>query len=580
MIDKDLLEREEMLEDILDALEDGDFDEVEDMADEAIEVFPEDAFGYFYMGEALFLQYDYTEAAYYFQHAVSKALNNSAYIARLALVNAKLEEEEKAKILYKKVLQINPEHVDSMVALAVYALNDTHYETAGLWLDKAINLAPDNTEAYKIRSFLLETQGQYQLALNDLEFLMQRLGPDNSLYQQKLSILSYLNDDALIAALYQDWILHIPDNKSIYFKLASFEMERQSYVAAETALDCYIAAAKYGDFEIRDAYLMRAWAYYHQDKSTLAKDGFKKALDLNPKTTDAYVGLCNLMLAADQMDAAMSYLDIGINLLAEEAWPLSIKKVHLLIDSKLYDQANAILKGLNTHKDEEVQGLSYFLLGNLHQLKGDLFAAYQAWQAASDLYHSESDERIEMYCQEFVEQSLKAKESALLLDMQADFQENADSIVLQHFFGCFWAADVQLTASNNEMFAQIPSKMEKQILDLLSNICVAIQPQGILVLNPGYDAVRMLYQMVESSPNKTTITGIPLHAATEKEFEITWDGTNMLLKGFGDKDADIQLYLTPLKNKNQLPQKAQDDLNVYATAGELEYMGKAFNQSI
>ena len=56
MIDKDLLEREEMLEDILDALEDGDFDEVEDMADEAIEVFPEDAFGYFYMGEALFLQ--------------------------------------------------------------------------------------------------------------------------------------------------------------------------------------------------------------------------------------------------------------------------------------------------------------------------------------------------------------------------------------------------------------------------------------------------------------------------------------------------------------------------------------------
>ncbi len=38
MINKDLLEREELLEDILDALEDGDYEEAEDLADEAIEL--------------------------------------------------------------------------------------------------------------------------------------------------------------------------------------------------------------------------------------------------------------------------------------------------------------------------------------------------------------------------------------------------------------------------------------------------------------------------------------------------------------------------------------------------------------
>ena len=44
MTHKELLEREEMLEDILDALEDKEYDEVEDMADEAIESFPDEAF--------------------------------------------------------------------------------------------------------------------------------------------------------------------------------------------------------------------------------------------------------------------------------------------------------------------------------------------------------------------------------------------------------------------------------------------------------------------------------------------------------------------------------------------------------
>ena len=37
MTEKELIEREELLEDILDALEDGDYEETEDLADEAIE---------------------------------------------------------------------------------------------------------------------------------------------------------------------------------------------------------------------------------------------------------------------------------------------------------------------------------------------------------------------------------------------------------------------------------------------------------------------------------------------------------------------------------------------------------------
>lgn len=579
MTDKELLEREEMLEDILDALEDKEYDEVEDMADEAIESFPDEAFGYFYMGEALFLQYDYQEAAYYFQHAVAKALNNSTYIARLALVNAKLDENEKAQILYRKVLEINNEHLGSILALAVYALNDGVYSEAETLLNKAINIAPDYAEAYQVRALLAQVQGNFQAALKDIDFLMQQSAANYALLQQKITVLSANNQPKAILTACQDWIAKYPEDARAYFTLAGFQMTQKSYSAAVASLDQHISLAKYGDFEVREAYLMRSWAYLYQNKTEEATASFKKSLSLNPGSVEAYIGLCDCMLAQQQQQAAISYLDIGISTLQEKAWKLAAKKIDLLLEANSYQAVAETVAILTDHQEEEVQGIGYFCLGNSLQKQGDLPEAYKAWRKASDLYHVQAEECIDTYCQEFVEQELKVKEGALLLDMQADFTQNAQSKVLQQFFTKFWAADVKLTASKNEMFAQVPAKMEKQILELLSNICVAIQPQGILVLNPGYDAVRMLYSIEASQKNAVTIKGIPLHAASEKEFEISWDGKNMLLKGFGDKDADIILYLQAVEQAQDWPKKAYDALKIYATAGELEYMGDAFNRS-
>ncbi|MFT5647163.1 MAG: tetratricopeptide (TPR) repeat protein, partial [Aureispira sp.] len=115
MTEKELIEREELLEDVLDALEDGDYEEAEDLADEAIEAFPQEAFGYYYVGEAMFLQGDIEDAIEYYQQAIEKASDNPDYKARLALMHAKLNEEEKAKQIYKSILDIHGDHVDTLV---------------------------------------------------------------------------------------------------------------------------------------------------------------------------------------------------------------------------------------------------------------------------------------------------------------------------------------------------------------------------------------------------------------------------------------------------------------------------------
>ena len=157
---------------------------------------------------------------------------------------------------------------------------------------------------------------------------------------------------------------------------------------------------------------------------------------------------------------------------------------------------------------------------------------------------------------------------------------NNKSKVLNQFFGNFWAADIKTTAANNKMFAQIPAKMEKQILGLLKHICVAIVHQGIMVLNPGFDGVRMLYSIKKEDSKSVTINGIPLNGTGEREFTLSIVGNHMLLQGIGDKEADIELYLEKVSASDKLSKIAKDDLTMHATAGDLEFMGEAFLKTI
>lgn len=575
MTEKELIEREELLEDILDALEDGDYEEAEDLADEAIEAFPEEAFGYYYVGEAMFLQGDIDDAVEYYQQAIEKASDNPDYKARLALMYAKLSEEEKAKQIYKSVLDVHGDHVDSLVAMGVYASNENAPEDALGYLDRAIEVASDYDIAYRIRAIVHTSLGNHSEALEDIDKALASNKDDRELWLQKINLHGMSGDIGATEQAYKDWISQDASDASRYKGQAEFYAEQGNHKAAEAAYTQAIDKELYGDFAALNSILGRAWACLHQDNVAGAIEGFNQVIKLDAKLVDSYIGIAEARVKEGSIDAAITYLDLGLDIVQNDKWMLYNKKGVIHTKAENWEAAGAAFQGLLDMDDEEANAEGHFSMGKLYQAKGDLEAAFRSWRKASDIFHLEAEECIEKYCTPFLSVELREKEQALLGDMEDVFKTNKQSTILKPIFNKFWKVDIKTTSSKNPMFAKMPAKMEKQIMGLLENICLGLDYKGVVVLNPGQDSVRMLYNIKDESGKTIVINGIPLNGSTEREFTLGVAGKNMTLKGFGDDGADIELSMASV-DKGSLPKNVQSELKKLADNGDLDLMSDEF----
>lgn len=575
MTEKELIEREELLEDILDALEDGDYEEAEDLADEAIEAFPQEAFGYYYVGEAMFLQGDIDDAIEYYQQAIEKAADNPDYKARLALMYAKLNEEEKAKQIYRSILETHDNHVDTLVAMGVYASNENAPKEALNYLDKALEVASDYDIAYRIRAIVHNSLGNYPEALEDIAKALESNPDDRELWLQKINLHDISGDTKATEQAFNDWINQDPKDADRYKNQAEFYAEQGNYEAAEAAYTQAIEKELYGDLAALNAILGRAWARLHQGNTAGAIEGFSRVIELDAKLVDSYIGIAEARVKEGSVDAAVTYLDLGLDIVLDDKWMLYNKKGVIYTQAENWEAAGAAFQGLLDMDDEEANAEGHFSMGKLYQAKGDLEAAFRSWRKASEIFHLEAEECIEKYCTPFLSVELKEKEQELLGEMEGTFKENKLSTVLKPIFNKFWKVDIKTTSSKNPMFAKMPAKMEKQIMGLLENICLGLDYKGVVVLNPGQDAVRMLYKIKNESTQTAIINGIPLNGTSEREFTLGVVGDHLTFRGFGDEGADIDLYLAPVDAGN-LPKKAQEELKKLVDSGDLDLMSNEF----
>jgi tetratricopeptide (TPR) repeat protein len=575
MTEKELIEREELLEDILDALEDGDYEEAEDLADEAIEAFPQEAFGYYYVGEAMFLQGDVEDAVEYYQQAIEKASDNPDYKARLALMYAKLNEEEKAKQIYKSILDLHGDHVDSLVAMGVYASNENALEEALTYLDKALEVASDYDIAYRIRAIVHTSLGNYSDALEDVQKALESNTDDRELWLRKIGLHSMNGDVGATEQAYKDWISQDAEDASRHKAQAEFYVEQENHKAAEVAYTQAIDKELYGDFAALNSILGRAWAYLHQGNITGAIEDFSEVIKLDAKLVDSYIGIAEARVKEGSIEAAITYLDLGLDIVLDNKWMLYNKKGVIHAQAENWEAAGVAFQHLLEMDEEEVKAEGHFSMGKLYQAKGDLEAAFRSWRKASDIFHLEAEECIEKYCTPFLSVELKEKEQALLGGMEDVFKTNKQSTILKPIFNKFWKVDIKATSSKNPMFAKMPAKMEKQIMGLLENICLGLDYKGVVVLNPGQDSVRMLYSIKNEGGKTAVINGIPLNGNNEREFTLGVVGKQLTLKGFGDEGADVELSMVSL-DKESLPKNVQSELKKLTDKGELDLMSDEF----
>ncbi len=579
MTEQELIEREELLEDILDALEDDDIEEVEDLADDAIEQFPEEAFGYFYLGEALFFQREYNEAVEQYQKAIELAADNPDYKARLGLMYSKLGRLDEAKQIYKTILEYNDSHVTSLVALGVLELNAYEADAALVLLNKALEIAPDYSEGYRIRALIHQKVDLYAEALADLESALLSFPADPELWLQKISLHDLLQQHDAAKEAYSTWVNLDEESTDRLAAFGEYLMNKEDFAGAEAQYTLAIEKEIFGDLAAVYSYLNRGWSRLRQSKLEEAAVDFRKVINLDATIGAAYMGMAEAKSRQEDFDAAITFIDLGINVAIEDLWMLYDKKGEIYILSKDWDLAKAAYENNIAMPDDQSKSEGYFGLGNMYHQKGDLQNAYLAWKEADKYFHTYANEYIEQHCQEILAAEIEANAAELIIDMQADFAANRASKVLQPLLHQLWKVDMKTTAAQNPMFAEIPPEMEKQILGLMSNICIGIEAEGMFVLNPGQSGVRLVYKIKEETTTNVSIFGIPLNGTEERTFVLTPKGNHLIFNGFGSEGADIDLYMEPTSSK-KLSKAAQEALFKAKQGGKLDFMGDNFKELV
>ncbi len=576
MTEQELIEREELLEDILDALEDGDIEEAEDLANDATEQFPQEAFGYFYMGESLFLQTEYEEALENYQKAVELATDNPDYKGRIALMYSKLSQDKEAKRIYEDILENHTEHVTSLIALGVLSLNAYEYPTALDYLNQALTLDTAHIEGYRIRAIVQQSLNNYEASLEDLNNVLAHNAEDTQLWVQKIALHDRLGQEKEAREAFLTWIDLDEDDNSRWVAYAEFLMTKQSYAEAEEKYTVAIEKEIFGDVAAVESFLNRGWARLRQDKLSLAYADFRKVSKLEPQIGQAYMGMAEAKSKMNDLESALLFLDMGIAVVVSDLWTLYDKKGEICTQAQQWDLAKEAYQNNINMPDEISQSEGYYGMGNMYHAKGDTQAAFDWWTKAEASIHLYATNKIETYCQAELKAAIKAKEVDLIATMQADFEANQKSKILATLFGKIWKVDTKATLSNNKILAKMPKEMETVFVPMLQNICFGIVDKGFFALNPGQDGVRMVYTIEKETKENVTIKGIPLDGAEERSFTFTPEGNYTVLTGFGEKEADVKLYMQAV-TLQKLPAKTQKALKQERKTGQLDFMGKEFD---
>ncbi len=125
------------------------------------------------------------------------------------------------------------------------------------------------------------------------------------------------------------------------------------------------------------------------------------------------------------------------------------------------------------------------------------------------------------------------------------------------------------------MLAQIPAVMSKVFMDTLKALCLTLTAEGLLVLVPGQSEVRLVYTVEEEQKTQVTISGIPLNGTQERSFTLLPKGQHLVVQGFGEEEADIDLYLNAATG-GQLSAAANSDLQKLNKSDQLSFMGADF----
>ena len=253
-------------------------------------------------------------------------------------------ELAQAEAIYKKVLKLQPKHVDALHLLGVIAGQMGKYQLAADLIGKAIKIQPNNAAFYSNRGNVLHELKQVDAALARFDQAIA-IKPDfvDAYYNRGIILQELKELDAAIAS-YDKAIANRPNFAIAYVNRGNALKELKQLDAAIASYDRGIAIKP----DFADAYANRGAALHELKQLEAAVASYDKAIALKPDYAEAYFNRGNVLKELKQSDAAIASYDLAIAIQPDFVEAYSNRGVALQelnqMDAALasYDQAIAL----------------------------------------------------------------------------------------------------------------------------------------------------------------------------------------------------------------------------------------------
>ncbi|MFK7796583.1 MAG: tetratricopeptide repeat protein [Aureispira sp.] len=241
------MNKEELEDSIHFALIQGKKEQLETLSREAVSLYPREAFGYAYLAEAILMEFPtpYTKAEHCLAKATQLAPTNTSYIARFATVKDKQNQGDNAQVLWERLLEMDPNHLEALIAKGVHALNNVlDYHQAKVFFDRAIQHHMDDPQSYFYRAICYLKWKEFEKALKDYEYFVQLSGTKERVEELliKVEICRGLNNIDRLTEAYNAISNLVPEDPFYYRECANVLFSNERYKAAA---EQYRAALKW-----------------------------------------------------------------------------------------------------------------------------------------------------------------------------------------------------------------------------------------------------------------------------------------------------------------------------------------------
>jgi predicted O-linked N-acetylglucosamine transferase (SPINDLY family) len=249
-----------------------------------------------------------------------------------------------ARSIYQEILQMQPEHFDTLNLLGVLAGQTKDLTEAVRYFDRAIAVEPKNAAPYCNRGLALKELGQLDGALASFDQAIA-LNHDDAVAQYgRGNVCKDLGQVEQALASYDAAAAINPTFAQAHFDRGALLQQIQKF---DLALASYERAIEIKP-DYAEAYANKALLLHHLKRLDAALAGYDQAIAIRPDQAPLYVHRGNALKEINRLDAALTSYDQAIAIEADYAEAYSNRGVLLYelnrIDAALasYDRAIAI----------------------------------------------------------------------------------------------------------------------------------------------------------------------------------------------------------------------------------------------